>query len=177
MNCNKCNINPKKYNNGMCQPCNTEYMKRYRKTDTYREYYEKDYEKTREKRLEYKKEYFQNTKKDRIAYMKQYRENNPHIKLQYATMNCIHRSLKTQSHSIEHLGCSWDIFYKHIENQFLPEMSWENYGGVWEVDHIKPLSKGGSFHYTNTQPLFKTTKIAENFGYTNQIGNRNKSNK
>ena len=33
------------------------------------------------------------------------------------------------------------------------------------------------FHYTNTQPLFKTTKIAESFGYVNYVGNRDKSKK
>ena len=31
------------------------------------------------------------------------------------------------------------------------------------------------FHYTNTQPLFKTTSIAESLGY-NELGNRDKSN-
>jgi hypothetical protein len=56
-------------------------------------------------------------------------------------------------------------------------MNCENYGEVWEVDHIIPLSKEGSFNYKNTQPLFKTTKIAESFGYVGYIGNRNKSNK
>jgi len=57
---------------------------------------------------------------------------------------------------------------------------------VWEVDHIKSCFKFDMniveeqkqcFNYVNLQPLFKTTKIAESFGYTNQIGNRNKSNK
>ena len=69
---------------------------------------------------------------------------------------------------------------------FKPGMSWENYGKIWEIDHIKPCDsfdltkleeQQKCFHYTNLQPLFKTTEIAESFGYINQIGNRNKSNK
>ena len=69
---------------------------------------------------------------------------------------------------------------------FLQEMNWENYGIVWEIDHKTPLSSFDltqekniyeAFNYKNTQPLFKTTEIAKNFGYTDQIGNRNKSNK
>jgi hypothetical protein len=177
MNCSKCNINPKKYNNGMCKSCNTEYMKRYRKTDNYKEYYMEDYEKTREKRLKYKKQYYQDHKEERAKYMREYKEKNPHIKTQASIMVYISKSLKAQKKCIEHLGCSWDAFYKHIEQQFLPEMNWENYGDIWEVDHIVPLSRGGDFHYQNTQPLFKTTKIAESFGYIGYIGNRNKSNK
>jgi hypothetical protein len=69
---------------------------------------------------------------------------------------------------------------------FLQNMSWENYGAVWEIDHKIPLSSFNltqeeniyeAFKYQNTQPLFKTTEIAESFGYVDQIGNRNKSNK
>ncbi len=29
---------------------------------------------------------------------------------------------------------------RHLERQFAPEMSWENYGRVWHVDHIVPLA-------------------------------------
>ena len=29
---------------------------------------------------------------------------------------------------------------KHLQAQFTSEMNWENYGKVWEIDHIKPLS-------------------------------------
>lgn len=83
------------------------------------------------------------------------------------------------------LGCSISEYIKHIESQLLPELNWNNYGKLWEIDHIIPCSsfdltipeeQEKCFHYTNLQPLFKTTKIAESFGYTNQIGNRNKLN-
>jgi len=29
---------------------------------------------------------------------------------------------------------------KHIESQFDENMTWENYGSYWHVDHIKPQS-------------------------------------
>ena len=34
-----------------------------------------------------------------------------------------------------------------------------------------------AFGYENTQPLFKTTEIAESYGYKNEIGNRDKGDK
>lgn len=60
-----------------------------------------------------------------------------------------------------------------LERKFKPGMTWENYGSVWEVDHILPLSKAKrlshkdlilALHFLNTQPLFC-------------IENRKKSNK
>jgi hypothetical protein len=62
-------------------------------------------------------------------------------------------------------------------------MSWENHGKIWEIDHIKACSnfdltkleeQQQCFHYTNLQPLFKTTGIAKSFSYIDQTGNRNK---
>jgi len=73
-----------------------------------------------------------------------------------------------------------------LEQRFKLEMTWENHGILWEIDHIKACSnfdltkleeQKQCFHYTNLQPLFKTTEIAEQHGYTNEIGNRNKGNK
>ncbi len=86
--------------------------------------------------------------------------------------------------TLELLGCTIEQFKQHIEQQFKPEMMWDNHGQIWEIDHIKPCSSFDlsdfkqqeiCFHYTNMQPLFKTTEIAESFGYINEIGNRNKS--
>jgi 5-methylcytosine-specific restriction endonuclease McrA len=31
-------------------------------------------------------------------------------------------------------------------------MNWENYGTYWEVDHIIPLSKGGTIRWDNSRP-------------------------
>lgn len=83
------------------------------------------------------------------------------------------------------LGCTIPIFKIYLESLFKPEMNWDNQGSVWEIDHIIactkfnltiPEEQAKCFHYTNMQPLFKTTIVAEQHGYTGEIGNRNKYN-
>jgi hypothetical protein len=47
----------------------------------------------------------------------------------------------------------WSDLRAHLEVQFVGGMTWDNWGTVWEVDHIKPLSL---FQYTNLEdPLFR----------------------
>jgi hypothetical protein len=91
-----------------------------------------------------------------------------------------------KSHSaIDLIGCTIDEYVEYLENLFYPEMTWENHGTVWEIDHIKPCDafnlidpdeQKTCFHYSNTTPLFKTTEIAISLGYNNILGNRNKNN-
>lgn len=51
------------------------------------------------------------------------------------------------------IGYLWGELYMHIEAQFLPGMTWGNWGEVWELDHITPLS---SFKYESLDdPLFR----------------------
>ena len=131
----------------------------------------------KDKRREYDKE-----------YVKQKRINNIEYKIKDSIGSIINYHLKERKcdSTIKYLGCSINDYIVYLENKFLHEMSWDNYGDVWEIDHILPISSYDLnveeniykiFNFKNTQPLFKTTKIAESFGYTNEIGNRNKSNK
>ena len=54
--------------------------------------------------------------------------------------------------SINLLGCYLDFYKRYLEKQFKPDMTWENYGTYWEVDHIIPLSKGGTIRWDNSRP-------------------------
>lgn len=50
-------------------------------------------------------------------------------------------------------GYRWADLRAHLEAQFTDGMTWENWGEVWELDHIEPLS---AFHYVDLlDPLFK----------------------
>jgi hypothetical protein len=126
------------------------------------------------------------------AHNKRKRKTDPQWKLKTILRGRLLDALKrhtsggkvNKTHSaISLLGCSIEEFKLYLEKQFLPEMTWENHGNIWEIDHIKPCSSFDltnikqqelCFHYTNQQPLFKTTKIAESYGYSDHIGNRDK---
>lgn len=70
-------------------------------------------------------------------------------------------------------GCSKRELRRHIESQFKPGMSWENFG-EWEIDHITPvaffdLNTADGFlacvHFSNFQPLWR----AENLRKRNKV--------
>jgi hypothetical protein len=171
-----------------------------------KKYYQKNKEKNKnkiklknkewlEKNPNYYKEKRKNEKEKFKTYDNQYkkekRKNNSNFKIKECISSNINYNIRRykklkNEHSLKYLGCSIEEYIIYLEGMFLQEMNWENHGDVWEIDHIKPISIFDfsieeniykAFNYQNTQPLFKTTEIAESFGYINQIGNRNKSNK
>lgn len=65
--------------------------------------------------------------------------------------------------AVRDLGCTVAELKEWLEAQFVPGMTWDNYGPVWHIDHVKPLAgfdltDAAQFleacHYTNLQPLF-----------------------
>lgn len=76
--------------------------------------------------------------------------------------------------SLEYFGCRPAFLKRHLESQFKPRMTWENYGKVWHIDHILPLSKFNllnheeclrAFNWSNLQPMFGP----ENLSKSNRI--------
>lgn len=63
----------------------------------------------------------------------------------------------------ELLGMGLKEFRIYIQGQFLSGMTWENYGPVWHVDHVRPCAsfdfldseqQRECFHWSNLQPMF-----------------------
>lgn len=111
------------------------------------------------------------------------READPKYKINDAMKSAIYDALKYKK-----AGRSWEkvVDYtltklmNHLELKFKGNMSWENYGEVWHIDHIIPKSK---FHFQNTndsefkicwalenlQPLFKSENLSKQDKVTNEV--------
>ena len=107
-------------------------------------------------------------------WAKKKRETDPVYRLKLNLRTRLSKAIRRQgtsgrgASSIRGLGCSREQLVQHIQCQFVDGMGWENYGVVWHIDHIVPLSAfdlsdpsqcGAACHYTNLQPLFAAENI------------------
>ena len=165
-----------------CKECQKPYAKKYQKEnlDKWHEYNKKWRKNNSDKQKEINKSWYLNNiekhkqnmeewRKANPNYMKEwYEENrkeynkkrrekwaNDHIfRLKGNIRTRIYHSIKNKNNaSFKLLGCPIEEYIVYLEQQFDKNMTWENYGSYWEIDHIISLDKGGSFYYTNTQPL------------------------
>lgn len=135
--------------------------------------YQKDYGfKNKEKLKIYAKNYREANKNKRNLKEKQKRNKSYLYKLITNIRNRISISFKVNkinknSNTIKILGCTFQEFKEHIENQFEPWMNWNNYGvykpggeRTWNIDHIIPVASGKTEgevielnHHLNLRPL------------------------
>jgi hypothetical protein len=120
-----------------------------------KEYAKAYYQQNKEQRLEYSKTYFSQNKEQHYQLRKVKKQKDINFRLHENLRSRLSNALKgrVKNSTIEELGCSIEEFKIYLEKQFDENMNWKNYGSYWEIDHIQPLSKRGSFHYTNTQPM------------------------
>ena len=80
----------------------------------------------------------------------------------------IYKQCTKEFHEI--VGSSAKYLCEWIESQFTEGMTWDNYGSVWHVDHVKPCCSFNMldendvkrcFHWSNHQPLFKRDNLSK----------------
>lgn len=133
-----------------------EYCKKHKKEIRSKD---KEYRiKNKEKRKKWYKDYYNRVEKNNIQIVIRSRLSK---KLGTALK---YKGLKKTLYTMELLGCDIEFFIKYIEKQFLPGMTWKNYGFYgWHMDHIIPCAwfdltnieeQKKCFHYTNIQPMW-----------------------
>ena len=124
------------------------------------------------------KEWYSKNKPKVYEYYKKRISSDPLYKLRCNIAGLIRISIKNKgytkkSKTNEILGCTFEEFKTHIENQFIEGMSWDN-RNKWQLDHIYPVSLAKDEeeliklnHYTNFQPLWSE----DNRRKSNKINN------
>ncbi len=111
-------------------------------------------------------------------YFRRLWKEDPKFRLDLNMANYIRQSLKDKK-----AGRGWESLVgytlkdliKHLESRFDKNMTWENYGNYWQVDHIFPRSL---FKYTCPEDSeFKKCWALENLQPLEKTANLRKSNK
>lgn len=77
---------------------------------------------------------------ERVKEIQRRHHTQPHVRLHASIRNRLRAlMLNGSKNTFDILGFSRDELMTHLERQFLPGMSWGNYG-AWHVDHVRPLS-------------------------------------
>jgi hypothetical protein len=94
------------------------------------------------------------------------------FRLKHSLSSRIYGALKRkQKRTIEYLGCNFSEFYDWMVANFDDEFTIENYGSVWHVDHVIPLShfdlqnedeQQTAFNWRNTTPLLAKDNLYKN---------------
>ena len=127
----------------------------------------------REQKNAYQRDYYLKNKSIIFEKEKYRYHNDIKFRLSKIYKNRLTSYIKGENNSMKYLKCDLVELQNFIEIQFNKDMSWENKGTVWELDHVVPISKFNleklnhietCFHWCNLKPLYKSD-------------NRKKSNK
>lgn len=144
--------------------------------EKYKLIHKRDHEKHYSKKSDTFKKWVKNNRSKYNSYYAKYRTTS-HGKLlnnlKYRINSALSGKCKS-SNTIDLIGCDVDFLKMWLESQFKPGMTWDNYGPVWHVDHIRPCSSYDftdwrqqkvCFNYTNLQPLFAKENISKRDKY------------
>jgi len=118
----------------------------------------------------------------RIAKRDKRNNLNPSHRIKNSIRTRIWKMLRRQyvyktNHTVEYLGCTIEQLKAHLSSLFKPDMTWQNYGELWEIDHIRPCASFDltqqrnqyeCFHYSNTKPSYITENRSKSSHWNGQ---------
>jgi hypothetical protein len=184
--CSKCKVSKENIDfakaGSWCKACKCEYAKAYREQN-------KELVKEKQKvwynaNIESRKEYRIRNKDAARDYEKQRYQTDANYRMRKVLRTRLFKTvkgIKTSKSMMQYLDTSISSFKEWIEYQWKQDMSWENYGSDWEIDHVYPCSlfdltleedKQKCFHWSNMRPLLKK----ENGEKSNKINSQDMQN-
>lgn len=130
---------------GVCRQCNHEYnMQREARLSP------EEKEARNKKNVEYMRKYREENRE--IINLKKRKESLTQMQILSHTISSaiyrVLRGIKSDRHWEDLVSYSIQELKKHLESQFDENMTWDNMGSYWEIDHIIPLNL---FHYNTEQ--------------------------
>lgn len=125
------------------------------------------YEKNKDKIKEYYKEHYINNKDNYLKNNQKWRNENKidlnikakirnktdeNYRLKKALRSRLHKCIKKNKLTMKYIDCDLDFFKKWLSFNFNENMSFENYGPYWHLDHVLPCSK---FNFENEDDISK----------------------
>lgn len=145
--------------------------KKEHKQQQCKEYYQQNKEALSQKRKEYR-----TNNKDKIKEQLRTRlENNPQIKIGLSLRKRVRTEISSGRQYLKYLGCTLTMLYKWFEFNFEIDshlgLNWDNYGKIWSIDHVRPVSSFNlteekqimeCFNWCNTYPIDVKCNLRKN---------------
>ncbi len=152
----------------------SEYNKRWKKENK---------EKVIEYQRVYRKEHREAISRKTNLYVKERRKTDIAFRLKQILRTRLGHALNGKlkhGSTIDLLGCSTKELQRHLEEQWVDGMNWDNYGTKgWHIDHIipccqfdlsNPEDQKRCFHFSNLQPLWWNDNLRKG-GQSSSINN------
>lgn len=141
-----------------CRPCGRQMCKNYKNSN-------------KEDVSEYNKQYKAENKDTVREYNRKYtataRKTNIQFKIKMNLRIRLSKLIKKANatkynNTLNFLGCSLEFLLVWFESRFLQNMTFQNYGKVWHIDHVIPCAmfdltneedQKRCFHWSNLQPM------------------------
>lgn len=100
----------------------------------------------------------------------EYRKNNISIRLRDSFRNRLLQGISKKKSTLEYIDTTIETVMEWLESNFKEDMNWENYGSLWNIDHIIPLNVFNlkededifiCFNWRNLYPMYCSQNIAK----------------